>query len=146
MAVKALQSSISYATKCFADETDRRFIMEKILKSCAHADEEIKENALICLRDIGELFMDTGIGRSSYSIMEQGKIDMLLSARPEDRRQVFHQLVRAEVARVATDEELVEAIAVCKIKCIDASIRTCHALRQEVGSEMVEFLTMDRRT
>ena len=54
VAVKALQSSISYATKCFADETDRRFIMEKILKSCAHADEDIKENALICLRDIGE--------------------------------------------------------------------------------------------
>lgn len=54
VAVKALQSSISYATKCFADETDRRFIMEKILKSCAHPDEEIKENALICLRDIGE--------------------------------------------------------------------------------------------
>ena len=43
------------------------------------------------LRDIGELFMDTGIGRSSYSIMEQGKIDMLLSARPEDRRQVFEE-------------------------------------------------------
>ena len=43
------------------------------------------------LRDIGELFMDTGIGRSSYSIMEQGKIDMLLSAKPEDRRQVFEE-------------------------------------------------------
>lgn len=54
VAVKALQLSISYATKCFADETDRRFIMEKILKSCAHPDEEIKEHALICLRDIGE--------------------------------------------------------------------------------------------
>lgn len=43
------------------------------------------------LRDIGDLFMDTGIGRSSYSIMEQGKIDMLLSAKPEDRRQVFEE-------------------------------------------------------
>lgn len=54
VAVKALQLSISYATKCFADETDRRFIMERILKSCAHPDEEITEHALICLRDIGE--------------------------------------------------------------------------------------------
>lgn len=43
------------------------------------------------LRDIADLFMDTGIGRSSYSIMEQGKIDMLLSAKPEDRRQVFEE-------------------------------------------------------
>ena len=41
VAIKALQMSISYATKCFADQTDRTFIMEKILMTCAHADEEI---------------------------------------------------------------------------------------------------------
>jgi chromosome segregation protein len=35
--------------------------------------------------------MDTGIGRSSYSIMEQGKIDLILSSRPEDRRAVFEE-------------------------------------------------------
>ncbi len=43
------------------------------------------------LRDIHEMFMDTGIGRSSYSIMEQGKIDLILSSRPEDRRAVFEE-------------------------------------------------------
>ena len=43
------------------------------------------------LRDINDLFMDTGIGRTAYSIMEQGKIDMLLSSKPEDRRQVFEE-------------------------------------------------------
>lgn len=43
------------------------------------------------LRDIHDLFMDTGIGRSSYSIMEQGKIDLILSSRPEDRRAVFEE-------------------------------------------------------
>ncbi|MFT5465429.1 MAG: chromosome segregation protein [Verrucomicrobiales bacterium] len=43
------------------------------------------------LKDINDLFMDTGIGRSSYSVMEQGKIDMLLSSKPEDRRQVFEE-------------------------------------------------------
>ncbi len=43
------------------------------------------------LRDIQELFMDTGIGRSAYSIMEQGKIDLILSSRPEDRRAVFEE-------------------------------------------------------
>lgn len=43
------------------------------------------------LRDVHELFMDTGIGRSSYSIMEQGKIDLVLSSRPEDRRAVFEE-------------------------------------------------------
>lgn len=43
------------------------------------------------LRDINELFMDTGIGQSAYSIMEQGKIDQLLSSKPEDRRAVFEE-------------------------------------------------------
>jgi len=37
------------------------------------------------------MFMDTGIGRSAYSIMEQGKIDTILSSRPEDRRAIFEE-------------------------------------------------------
>ena len=53
---------------------------------------EYRINDRLCrLRDIHELFMDTGIGRAAYSIMEQGKIDLLLSAKPEDRRQVFEE-------------------------------------------------------
>ncbi|MEY5009690.1 MAG: chromosome segregation protein [Verrucomicrobiota bacterium] len=43
------------------------------------------------LKDIHQMFMDTGIGRSAYSIMEQGKIDMILSSRPEDRRAIFEE-------------------------------------------------------
>jgi chromosome segregation protein len=43
------------------------------------------------LRDIQALFADTGVGRSAYSIMEQGKIDLILSSRPEDRRAVFEE-------------------------------------------------------
>lgn len=43
------------------------------------------------LRDIQQLFMDTGIGRSAYSIMEQGKIDLILSSKPDDRRAVFEE-------------------------------------------------------
>lgn len=43
------------------------------------------------LKDIQMLFMDTGIGRSAYSIMEQGKIDKILSAKPDDRREVFEE-------------------------------------------------------
>ena len=43
------------------------------------------------LRDIHELFADTGIGKSSYSIMEQGNIDVLLSNRPEERMLIFEE-------------------------------------------------------
>src|SRR4051794_32466765 len=49
-------------------------------------------NKTVCrLKDIQSLFADTGVGRSAYSIMEQGKIDMILSSRPEDRRSVFEE-------------------------------------------------------
>lgn len=43
------------------------------------------------LKDIQRLFMDTGVGTDSYSLMEQGRIDRILSARPEDRRAVFEE-------------------------------------------------------
>ncbi|HVM61827.1 MAG TPA: chromosome segregation protein SMC [Verrucomicrobiae bacterium] len=43
------------------------------------------------LRDIQSLFMDTGIGRSSYSLMAQGQLDQILSAHPEDRRTIFEE-------------------------------------------------------
>src|SRR5213080_197634 len=43
------------------------------------------------LRDIQNLFADTGVGRTAYSMMEQGKIDMILSSRPEDRRAIFEE-------------------------------------------------------
>ena len=43
------------------------------------------------LKDIQRLFMDTGLGTDSYSVMEQGRIDQVLSSRPDDRREVFEE-------------------------------------------------------
>ena len=43
------------------------------------------------LKDIQDIFMNTGVATSCYSIMEQGKIDMLLSSKPEERRIVFEE-------------------------------------------------------
>ncbi len=43
------------------------------------------------LRDVQNMFMDTGIGRSSYSLMAQGQIDQILSSHPEDRRNIFEE-------------------------------------------------------
>ena len=44
------------------------------------------------LRDITELFMDTGIGVDAYSVMEQSKIDLILNTRPEERRFLFDEV------------------------------------------------------
>ena len=43
------------------------------------------------LRDINEMFMDTGIGTSAYSMIGQGKMDLVLSSKPEDRRFLFEE-------------------------------------------------------
>ncbi len=43
------------------------------------------------LRDIKELFMDTGIGTDAYSIIEQGRVDVLLTSNPTERREIFEE-------------------------------------------------------
>ncbi|MBR6271711.1 MAG: chromosome segregation protein SMC [Lachnospiraceae bacterium] len=43
------------------------------------------------LRDINELFYDTGVGKEGYSIIGQGQIDKILSTKPEDRRELFDE-------------------------------------------------------
>ena len=48
-------------------------------------------NAPVKLKDIRELFWDTGVGKAAYSVMEQGKIDQILSSKPEERRYIFEE-------------------------------------------------------
>jgi chromosome segregation protein len=43
------------------------------------------------LKELKELFWDTGIGKSAYSVMEQGRIDQILSSKPEERRYLFEE-------------------------------------------------------
>ena len=43
------------------------------------------------LKDINELFMDTGLGKYGYSMIGQGKIDMIVKAKPSERRQIFEE-------------------------------------------------------
>ncbi|MDR2480566.1 MAG: AAA family ATPase, partial [Treponema sp.] len=43
------------------------------------------------LKEIRELFWDTGVGKTAYSVMEQGKIDQILSSKPDERRYLFEE-------------------------------------------------------
>jgi chromosome segregation protein len=57
-----------------------------------NGDSEYLINKTPCrLLDISELFMDTGIGARTYSIIEQGKIGQILSSKPEDRRALIEE-------------------------------------------------------
>lgn len=55
-------------------------------------ESEYKINGSTCrLKDISELFYDTGIGKEGYSIIGQGQIDKILSGKPEERRELFDE-------------------------------------------------------
>ena len=43
------------------------------------------------LKDIVELFLGTGVGAEAYSLIQQGKVDLVVSAKPDDRRQIFDE-------------------------------------------------------
>ncbi|HDP34970.1 MAG TPA: chromosome segregation protein SMC, partial [Candidatus Hydrogenedentes bacterium] len=53
--------------------------------------EYLMNKAACRLRDVQELFMDTGIGTNAYSLIGQGKIDLILSTKPEDRRYLLEE-------------------------------------------------------
>jgi len=58
------------------------------------------------LRDIKDLLLDTGIGTDSYSIMEQGKIDFILQAKPEERRYLFEEVAGVSKFKSKKEEAL----------------------------------------
>jgi chromosome segregation protein len=53
--------------------------------------EYLLNGTAVRLKDVSELFYDTGIGKEGYSIIGQGQIDKILSDRPEDRRELFDE-------------------------------------------------------
>ena len=55
-------------------------------------ESEYMINGTVCrLKDVNELFYDTGIGKEGYSIIGQGQIDKILSGKPEERRELFDE-------------------------------------------------------
>ena len=70
-------------------DADEVQISRRIYKS---GESEYRINNKVCrLKDIRELFMDTGVGARAYSILEQGQIEQLLNASKTDRRIVFEE-------------------------------------------------------
>ena len=80
------------------------------------------------LKDIQELFFDTGVGKSAYSVMEQGKIDMILSNKPEDRRYIIEEaagITKYRVKREEADSKLYQAEEnIIRIKDIVKEVKT----------------------
>ena len=75
-------------------------------------ESEYLINGAVCrLRDVQELFMDTGVGKEGYSIIGQGQIDKILSGKPEDRRELFDEaagIVKFKKRKSITEKNLEE--------------------------------------
>ncbi len=73
-------------------------------------ESEYLINGNICrLRDVQEMFLDTGIGKEGYSIIGQGQIDKILSTKPEDRRELFDEavgIVKFKKRKALSEKEL----------------------------------------
>lgn len=73
-------------------------------------ESEYRLNGSICrLKDINEIFDDTGIGTEGYSIIGQGQIDKVLSGRPEERRELFDEaagIVKFKRRKIITERKL----------------------------------------
>lgn len=72
-----------------AIDYDEVTVSRRIYRS---GESEYMINGTACrLKDVNELFYDTGIGKEGYSIIGQGQIDKILSGKPEDRRELFDE-------------------------------------------------------
>ena len=102
----------------------------------------------VLLRNIRELFFDTGVGKSAYSIMEQGKIDQILSSRPEDRRYIFEEAAgisrfkaesqEAERKLLRTDENIVQVETVLK------EVKRSYETKKNQASKAASYRSLKR--
>lgn len=92
-----------------AIDFDEVTVSRRIFRS---GESEYMINGAVCrLKDVNELFYDTGIGKEGYSIIGQGQIDKILSGKPEERRELFDEaagIVKFKRRKIMTQKKLEE--------------------------------------
>ena len=115
MGFAAVTLNIDNSDKTLADMEDEVAVTRKLYRS---GESEYLINGRSCrLKDINELFMDTGLGRDGYSIIGQGRIAEIVGAKSNERRDIFEEAagiskfrykkVEAERKLTAAQENLV---------------------------------------
>jgi chromosome segregation protein len=82
------------------------------------------------LRDILELFYDTGLGKEAYSVIGQGKIDSILSVKPEERRNIFEEA--AGIIKYKTRKQVAER----KLEETDHNLLRLQDILTELGAQL----------
>lgn len=111
-----MRKPLSYAYVAITlDNSDRHLPIDYAEVTIARrlyrsGESEYLINGTPCrLKDVNELFYDTGIGKEGYSIIGQGQIDKILSDRPEDRRELFDEaagIVKFKRRKEAAEKKL----------------------------------------
>src|SRR2546430_5466501 len=108
------------------------------------------------MKDISDVLMDTGLGIRNYSVMEQGKIDLILSNKPQDRRRLIEEaagITRYKNKRRAAELKLDETQA--NLLRIDDTLaevtRNLNSLKRQAGNarrhnELLEELSTAKRS
>jgi len=109
-------------------EADEVQISRRVYKS---GESEYRINNKICrLKDIRELFMDTGVGVKAYSIIEQGKVERLLSASKTDRRIIFEEAAGISKYKAHKKE------ALCKLERTEQNLLRLADILGEVQKQL----------
>lgn len=107
-------AGVAEVTLCF-DNADRKLAHDSDDVTVSrllyrNGDSEYRLNNQVCrLRDIRDLFLDTGVGMDAYSIIEQGRVDVLLQANPVERREIFEEaagISKYKVRRAEAERKL----------------------------------------
>lgn len=98
------------------------------------------------LRDVQELFLDTGIGKEGYSIIGQGQIDKILNGKPEERRELFDEaagIVKYKKRKATAEKNLeVERQNLCRIEDILSELEKQIAPLKKQSETAREYLNL----
>ncbi len=81
--------TFSNENRAFPIEYDEITVSRRLFRS--GESEYLLNKTVVRLKDVLELFMGTGVGAEAYSLVQQGKVDLVVSAKPDDRRLIFDE-------------------------------------------------------
>ncbi len=109
--------------------------------------EYLINKASVRLKDINELFMDTGLGRDGYSIIGQGRIDSIVAAKSEDRREIFEEaagISRFRYRKEEAEKQLSKAQDnLVRLKDILSELESRVGPLKEQAERAEEFIALD---
>lgn len=115
----------------------------------SHESEYLINNVSVRLKDVNELFMDTGLGRDGYSMIGQGKIDTIISSKSGERRDIFEEAsgiskyryrkIEAERKLFAAEENLL------RLKDIMAELESRVGPLEQQSKKAEKFLVLSDR-